>query len=972
MEGPAEARRSAPPDDPSLIDIADLALALGTDLDRGLGAQEAAARLRANGPNELRAVPPVALWRRALAQFQDPLVYLLGAAAAVALAAWWFEGRGHPGAAGWPLDAIVIAVVVVLNAVLGWLQQAKAAQAVAALAKMTTATSAVLREGAVAAVPSAELVVGDVLVLAEGDAVGADARLVQAAALKLLEAPLTGESEAVLKDAAALPGPAALGDRLNMVFKGTAVAQGTGRAVVTATGMQTEMGGIATLLDTTPDSPTPLQAEIAHLGKVLGLAALGVAAVVVATILATSDLHGVADVVTVLLLGVSLAVAAVPEGLPAILSVVLALGVRRMARHHAIVKKLASVETLGSASVIASDKTGTLTRGEMTVQRVMTASGRTDMTGVGYAPEGHAEPAGAELRAGPMPDDLRDELQAVLSGGSLAGNAQLQQDDTGAWVIQGDPTDAAFLVAQRKLGSSGVAPEPNRRFERIGEIPFTSQRKMMSVLVADHADGDAHLLFTKGAPDVLLAHCTHARRGGAAVTLDPALHRQVLADVAAMADDALRTLAVARRTLAPDAQMPTDAVGMAALEQNLEYLGTVGIIDPPRKEAAAAIAQARQAGIRLIMITGDHPRTAVRIATDLGLVDAGASVLTGIDLDKMNKAAFAAAVLQTSVFARVAPQHKLHIVRALQGAGQVVAMTGDGVNDAPALKAADIGVAMGVSGTEVAKEAARMILADDHFATIVLAVREGRGVLDNIEKFLRYLLSSNLAEVLTVFVGVVGAGVIGLKATATGSGGAVVLPLLATQILWINLITDTGPALAMGVDPIGDDVMARKPRPRSQRIIDARMALGAVEGGVVMAALTVLTLDLFLPGGLIEPVDFWVGPGPHSLELARTAAFTVLVLTQLFNCFNARSESASAFRAPFSNRWLWAAVALSTTLQVAVVHLPLLNLAFGTVPLSAGQWGICTVMASGVLWFSEGRKLLRRFWARRAITAPGQ
>lgn len=955
------AQPSAVAAEPSLTDVAALVLSLGTDLERGLGVPEAAKRLRAQGPNELRALPPVPAWRRALAQLQDPLVYLLGAAAVVALAAWWFEGRALQGAAGWPLDAIVITGVVLLNAVLGWLQEAKAAQAVAALAKLTTATSSVLRDGAVARVPSAELVKGDVLVLAEGDAVGADARLAQAAALMLLEAPLTGESEAVQKDAALLSEPAALGDRLNMVFKGTAVAQGSGRAVVTATGMSTEMGGIATLLDTTPEAPTPLQVEIAHLGKVLGIAALGVATVVVATILLISEIHGVADVVTVLLLGVSLAVAAVPEGLPAILSVVLAMGVRRMAHHHAIVKQLASVETLGSASVIASDKTGTLTRGEMTVQRVMTASGRVDITGVGYAPEGRAEHAGAALAEGPM----LGELQAVLEVGSLAGNAQLQQNEDGTWAIQGDPTEAAFLVAQRKLGElqkNEAAPRTKDRYERIGEIPFTSQRKMMSVLVVDHADGDAHVLFTKGAPDVLLAHCTHARRGLATVALDAALHTQVLADVAAMTDDALRTLAVARRTLAPEAQIPTDAAEAAALERDLEYIGTVGIIDPPRKEAAVAIKQAREAGIRVIMITGDHPGTAVRIAADLGIVDVDAPVLTGIELDKLDDAGLAAAVLQTAVFARVAPRHKLGIVRALQKGGNVVAMTGDGVNDAPALRAADIGVAMGVAGTEVTKEAARMILADDHFATIVLAVREGRGVLDNIRKFLRYLLSSNLAEVLVVFAGVVGSGVIGLTATVTGSGGAVVLPLLATQILWINLITDTGPALAMGVEPIADDVMARKPRPRSQRIIDARMGLGVLEGGVAMALLTLLTLDLFLPGGLIEPVDSWLGAGPHSLALARTAAFTVLVLTQLFNCFNARSESASAFRAAFSNRWLWAAVALSTALQVAVVHLPFLNLAFGTVPLTAGQWCVCVAMASGVLWFSEGRKLLRRLW----------
>ena len=950
-------------DDPSLIDIAELASTLGTNLDRGLSKDEAAARLRTDGPNTLRVAPSSPAWRRALAQLQDPLVYLLSAAAVVALAAWWFEGRGRDGAAGWPLDAIVIACVVVLNAVLGWLQEAKAAQAVAALAKMTTATSAVLRDGAVLRVASADLVTGDILVLAEGDAVGADARVVQAAALKLLEAPLTGESEAVLKDAAPLLEASALGDRLNMVFKGTAVAQGTGRAVVTAIGMQTEMGGIATLLDSTSDAPTPLQVEIAYLGKALGIAALAIAAVVVTTILLISDIRSVADAVTVLLLGVSLAVAAVPEGLPAILSVVLAMGVRRMALHHAIVKKLASVETLGSASVIASDKTGTLTRGEMTVQRVMTTSGRVDISGVGYAPDGGATAAGSEPPEGPQ----LAELQSILQGGSVANNAELQKSDTGAWVIQGDPTEAAFLVAEHKSGNSAAVRDRVERFERMGEIPFTSQRKMMSVIVTDHTDANAHVLFTKGAPDVLLALCTHVRRGDAAVELNAALRTQIQTDVVAMTDDALRTLAVARRTLAPGTKIPTDALELAALERDLEYLGTVGIMDPPREEAAVAISQARQAGIRVVMITGDHPRTAVRIAVDLGMVESGAKVLTGLELDTLDDTAFAAAVQQTSVFARVAPKHKLRIVRALQDNGNVVAMTGDGVNDAPALKAADIGVAMGLAGTEVAKEAARMILADDHFATIVLAVREGRGVLDNIGKFLRYLLSSNIAEVLTVFAGVVGAGVIGLNAEATGAGGAVVLPLLATQILWINLITDTGPALAMGVDPIADDVMVRKPRSRSQRIVDSRMVLNVAEGGVVMALLTLITLDLFLPGGLFEPLEIGMGPSPFSVERARTAAFTVLVLTQLFNCFNARSAYESAFRAPFSNRWLWAAVATSTALQVTVVHLPFLNLAFGTLPLTASQWCVCVAMASGVLWFSELRKLLRRIWRKRTM-----
>jgi len=897
----------------------------------------------------------VPTWRRALAQLQDPLVYLLLAAAAVALAAWAIEGRE-----GWPMDAIVIAVVVGLNAVLGWVQEAKAQNAVAALARMTQATSSVVRDGELLRIPSAALVLGDLLVLGEGDAVGADARLAEAVDLRVLEASLTGESEPVLKDAATLASPAALGDRLNMVFKGTAVAQGSARAVVTAVGMQSEVGAIATLLDATEDQPTPLQVEVARIGRVLGLAAIVIALGVVATILVTDHVRAPADVVRVLLLGVSLAVAAVPEGLPAILSVVLALGVQRMARRHAIVKKLASVETLGSASVIATDKTGTLTRNEMTIVRVVTASGASDITGVGYAPLGQVQHAGAALQPGAQ----HQENVAVLSGGSLAGNAALRQIAGGDWEIQGDPTEAAFLVAEHKLGGTA---QRKKRFTRIGEIPFTSDRKMMSTIEADHDQGDAPVVITKGAPGVLLARCTQVRVGPATVALDAAMRQRILADVGSLADAALRTLAVAYRPL--DAGEPP--LAHAGLEQRLIYVGTVGIIDPPRAEVAVAIRQAHAAGIRVIMITGDHPRTALRIATDLGIVtgaaDLPARALTGVELDALaqqGEPAFAAAVRKTSVFARVAPRHKLHIVRALQSDGDVVAMTGDGVNDAPALKAADIGIAMGITGTEVSKQAARMVLANDNFGTIVEAVREGRGVLDNIRKFLRYLLSSNLGEVLTVFLGVVGAGIIGLKARATGPGAGsdLVLPLLATQILWINLITDAGPALAMGVDPIAEDMMARPPRRRGVRMIDGRMWAGIASTGIVMALLTLLTIDLFLPGGLLEGLVDGLVEVDGDLTHARTAGFTVLVLAQLFNCFNARSETRSAFHGLFANRWLWATVALSAVLQVAVVHLGFLNRAFGTAPLSLAQWGVCIAMASGVLWFSELRK-----WALRAF-----
>ena len=926
--------------DASRLGIVEIAEALRTDVERGLDAAEARVRLARGGRNELRAAPAVPAWKRLLAQFHDPLIYLLLAAIVVTLVVWEIEGQ-----AGWPFDAIVIAVIVVLNAILGFVQEARAENAAAALAKMTQVSSGVIRDGTLLRIPSAELVCGDLLVLAEGDAVGADARLVRAATLFVQEASLTGESEPVLKDVATRADAASIADQRNMVFKGTAVVRGTGLALVTATGMETQMGGIAALLEGTQEDPTPLQREVARIGRMLGLAVLIIAAIVVAAIVLTSEIRSATDLLGVLLLGVSLAVAAVPEGLPAILSVVLALGVQRMAARNAIVKRLSSVETLGSASVICSDKTGTLTRSEMTIVRVATLSGSTEVSGVGYAPEGEVQQAGKALVHGA----LHAEHVVLLSGGSLAGNADLRQAADGAWEIQGDPTEAAFLVAERKLG---VHERRHRRFERVAEVPFTSERKMMSVIAIDHEHDDARVVIAKGAPDVLLERCTHARVGLDAVELDDALRARLLGEVDAMSDAALRPLAVAYRPLSGG----EDAGTGEALETGLIFVGTVGIIDPPREEVAQAIADAHRAGIRVIMITGDHPRTAARIAADLGVVKPGAKAITGIELDAMDDARFAEAVRTTSVFARVAPAHKLRIVDALQTDGQVVAMTGDGVNDAPALKSADIGVAMGRTGTEVTKEAAKMILADDNFATIVEAVREGRGIFDNITKFLRYLLSSNMGEVLTIFLGVIGAGVIGLQA----GGEALVLPLLATQVLWINLLTDSWPAMAMGVDPHTDDAMARSPRRPNERVIDARMWMGVVQIGLVMSLATLLTIDLFLPGGLIE--------GTHDIGTARTAGFTVLVFAQLFNCFNARSAVTSAFHRPFVNGWLWGAVALSALLQVAVVHVGFLNQAFGTVPLSGEQWLICLAMGSTVLWFGESRKFMLRL-ARGSATA---
>ncbi|HEY0259027.1 MAG TPA: cation-translocating P-type ATPase [Lacisediminihabitans sp.] len=918
--------------DPSLVSVGSIARMLGVEPATGLSPAEAERRLEANGPNELRATKVVPTWRKVLAQFHDPLIYLLLAAVAISVIAWIAEGAHSV-----PIDGIVIAAIVVLNALLGYVQEARAENAVAALSTMTAASSTVLRDGELITVPSSRLVVGDLLVLGEGDAVGADARLISASALRVAEASLTGESEAVTKRPAVLPRPVSLGDRANMVYKGTAVVQGVGRAIVTGTGMGTEMGAIAQMLDATAEKPTPLQNEINRIGRMLGIIVVAIALVVMLTIIVVDGVRGAADLATVLLLGVSLAVAAVPEGLPAILSVVLALGVQRMARQNAVVKKLNSVEALGSASVICSDKTGTLTRNQMTIQRLATASGTADVSGTGYRPFGEVlgRGRGHELTGAQLA-----ETRLMLGTGILANDAQLSEHD-GEWEIQGDPTEAAFLVAAHKL--AGIT-ERAGRFERRAQIPFTSERKMMSTLNRD--DDGAVVLFSKGAPDVLLDRCGWLQTGDTTVPLTDERRRRTLEDVEALSDEAFRTLGLAYR-LADD--LPTGEAD-ESIERDLVFVGVAGMIDPPRTEAAQAISEAHGAGVRVIMITGDHPRTAARIAEDLGIIEAGGRAIAGAELDQLDDEGLRDLTREVSVYARVSPQHKLRLIDALQADGHVVSMTGDGVNDAPALKAADIGVAMGITGTEVTKEAARMILADDNFATIVAAVRQGRIIFDNIKKFLRYLLSSNMGEVLTVFLGIVLAEVIGLSGA---SGETVVLPLLATQILWINLLTDSAPALAMGVDPEIDDVMARGPRSSADRAIDGRMWGGILSIGVVMAVVTLAAIDLFLAGGLVSIPGF----GVDSLEVARTAGFTTLVFAQLFNALNSRSETTTAFHGLFSNRWLWGAIGLGVLLQVAVVQLPFLQRAFGTAPMDAVHWAVCIGLSSLVLWFDELRKL---------------
>jgi magnesium-transporting ATPase (P-type) len=927
---------AAAAEDPWCQDGRRVAAALGVDVGDGLGLAEAAARLERFGRNRLEQGRRVPEWRKFLAQFKSPLIYLLFAAIVVSVVAWAIDREETA-----PFDAIVIAAIVLVNAVLGYVQEARAEQAVVALQRRAAATAGVVRDGHAERIPADEIVPGDVLLLAEGDAVAADARLLEALSLTVSEASLTGESEPVLKDVAPLVGEVEIGDRVNMVFSGTAVARGRGRAVVTATGMATEMGNVARLLAETVKQPTPLQREVDGIGRMLGIAVMVIAVVVVAAILLTSDVSTASDVVSVLLIGVSLAVAAVPEGLPAVLSVVLALGVQRMARRNAIVKKLSSVETLGSASVVCSDKTGTLTRNEMTIVKVVTGSGEVDVGGSGYRPEG-------ALTAGGRPVDDRavlDEVHSVLAAGSLANDAVLREEH-GEWTILGDPTEAAFLVAEAKV--EGLPAARRARYERVGEIPFTSERRLMSTLHRDAERENTIAVVSKGAPDVLLARCTEERVAGEVRPLDDARRRAILGHVERLGDLALRTLAVAYRPLPAGLPAPGDE----SVEQELVYLGLVGIIDPPRPEAAAAIEESHAAGLRVVMITGDQPHTAARIAADLGIAPRGSRVVSGRQLEALDDDARMAAGREVAVYARVAPEHKLRIVDSLHADEQVVAMTGDGVNDAPALKAADIGVAMGRTGTDVAREAADMILADDNFATIVAAIREGRGIFANIRKFLRFLLSSNIGEVLTMFFGVVLAGALGLEDT----GEAIAVPLLATQILWINLLTDGAPALALGMDPPPADVMRRQPRRRTDRILDKEMWIGIAWVGTLMAAVTLLALDLRLPGGIVGNAG--------SVTEARTMAFTTLVLAQLFNCFNARSDRTSAFHRMFTNRYLWGAIALSALLQVAVVELGFLNTAFHTTPLGRDEWLICVGLASVVLWAAELKKLVAR-WLRR-------
>jgi Ca2+-transporting ATPase len=875
-----------------------------------------------------------------------------------------------------PYEALAIFAVVLFNAIMGYLQESRAESAVAALHNMTAAQAQVLRSGERHKVPASRLVVGDILLIEEGDTVAADARVLEAVSLQTAEAALTGESSPVSKHDAQLSEEAAIGDRENMVFSGTNVTYGRGRAVVVATGMATEMGRIAGMLREVAEEKTPLQKQLDSMGKRLGLVVIAIAVIMIGTIVALEDVADFNALLDVFILGVALAVAAVPEGLPAVVTAVLSLGVQRMAKRNAIVRHLRAVETLGSANVIASDKTGTLTKNEMTVRALLTASGSVRFSGTGYAPEG----AITREDGAAIDDTLRAELRWAFAIGEHANNAQLSQQ-AGRWQIQGDPTEGALLVAARKAdaaqgeqnsrsaaGTQLSAANTRSRFTRVGEVPFSSERKRMSTLHSDaHHDGRV-LVFSKGAPDVVLQLCTSERRGHEVVLLSDARRETILEQNEALAGRGLRTLGVAFR----EAPSDTDA-GAAddSLERELTFAGVFGILDPPREEAKAAVALARAAGIRSIMITGDHPKTAAMIATELGMVQApqpvqapqavtaarqpvpAPQVVTGRELRGMSDAQLDKLVQTASVYARVDPEHKLRIVQALGRNGAVVAMTGDGVNDAPALKFADIGVAMGVTGSDVSKQAADMVLADDNYATIVAAVEEGRAIFANIRKFLRYLLSSNFGEVMTMFFGVVLSKPLGLHAQHTG----VVLPLVATQLLWINMVTDGAPALALGVDPPDEGLMDQPPRPATESVITWDMWLGIGFIGFVMALVTLYALDAALPGGFVE--------GSGTLAYGQTMAFNTLMLCQVFNVFNSRSDVRSALPQLFQNRWLWIALGASVALQVLVMYLPPLQRAFQTVPLSLGDWLECTGLASLTLVARELSKLVTRLRAAR-------
>jgi Ca2+-transporting ATPase len=860
----------------------------------GLDTTEVRNRLDVHGPNELQASEATSLWRTFAAQFKNVLILILLAATLVS------------GLLGHAIEAIAIAVIVLFAVLLGFVQEYRAERALDALRKLAAPVAHALRDGVEASVPARDLVPGDIVVLRAGDRVPADARITRAVGLAIDESALTGESVPVDKtdtrlSDAGLP----LGDRRNMAYAGTLVAYGRGQAAVVATGMATEFGQISQLVQTVEAGRTPLQENLDRLGATLGKAAL----VVVGMIVVLGLWRGLPPL-EMFIFGIALAVAVVPEALPAVVTISLAIGVRRMVKRNALVRRLPIVETLGSTSVICSDKTGTLTKNEMTVRRLWTAGADFSVSGVGYEPTGAFRDETGEVHPA-------GGLVELLTAGVLASDARLVRRGD-RWEVAGDPTEGALLVAAAKAGIDQT--DQNELWPRSHEIAFSSERRRMTTL---HTVGGRTTAFSKGAADVVVADCEFEPRNGIDGPLTSADRVRVLAVEREMADQGLRVLALARKY----GVEPDDA------ERGMTLLGLVGIMDPPRAEAKAAVHKCQEAGITPVMITGDHPLTARSIARELGLLTG--RVISGRDLESMTDAALEQDVTNISVYARVSPADKLRVVGAWQRRGQVVAMTGDGVNDAPALKKADVGIAMGISGTDVSKEAAGMALLDDNFATIVAAVEEGRIVFGNIKKYLTYLLSSNVGEILLM----AGAALAGLP-----------LPLTAVQILYVNLATDGLPALALAVDPPEPDLMQRKPR-------DPRV-------GVFTRPLVVLLLSGGLWSALVNLTLFvWLLQTGRSVEQAMAMTFVSLVLIQFFKAYNYRSDRLSVLRRPFANKWLNAAVGWELLLLAVVVHAPVLQEPFGTFNLGPADWAIAAVLAFSVVPVLETVKWIeRRGW----------
>jgi Ca2+-transporting ATPase len=869
---------------------------------RGLTAEEARRRLAEVGPNELQAAPPISPWALLAAQFRNVLIIIL--LVATVLSAF----LGHA------VEAIAITVIVLFAVLLGFVQEYRAERAIEALRQMAAPGATVLRDDQETEVHARDVVPGDVLLLATGDRIAADARLIEAVNLQVQEAALTGESVPVEKRSDALAGTdLAIGDRRNMVYAGTAATYGRGRAMVVATGMSTEFGRIARMLETVETGRTPLQANLDRLGHLLARAAL----VIVAIIVALGFFRG-QPFIEMLIFGVALAVAVVPEALPAVVTISLALGVQRLVRRRALMRRLPAVETLGSTSVICSDKTGTLTKDEMTARRLYVAGHVLDVSGAGYRPHGEFSFEGTRLEFAPERDHpLHRPVHELLHAAALASDAQIVKGEQAeSWTIRGDPTEGALVVAAAKAGLH--KPDLEARYPRRHEIPFASETKRMTTL---HEHPAGMVAYAKGAPEVILDSCVARRTTEGEVPLDEAHRRAILEAARTMAGEALRVLAVARK----DDALPADA------ERDMTFLGLVGMIDPPRPEAKDAIHTCEQAGIRVVMITGDHPMTAQAVAEELGILKGG-RVVTGAELEEMSDATLEREAESIAVYARVSPAHKLRVVEALQKNGHVVAMTGDGVNDAPALKRADIGVAMGITGTDVAKEAAAMTLTDDNFASIVAAVEEGRGIFGNIKKYLMFLLSSNVGE-------------IGLMAGATLAG--LPLPLTAVQILYVNLATDGLPALALAVDPPETDLMRRAPRdPRtgvfSRPVITLMLIAGAWSAMV--------NLGLFA----------WLLHSGRGAAEAMAMTFVSLVLIQFWNAFNFRSDRHSLLRQPFANKWLNLAIVWELALLLLVIYLPFLQTPFSTFDMGLAQWAIVLGASLTILPVMEVAKWMQR------------